>query len=150
MNHRQIAEHLHSAAKGYGAGVDDIEKCLLSIPTHLFDEFFYTISRIAEKSGFEALSFDDLLAEQKEVTTYVLTHTEKYPAVKELRYYDKIATTDRALAIKFIAQHCTDHTIEEIEQALDGELDLEYKHSMRGSGCTIEHVKTLQHESQTH
>jgi len=54
-----VAENLFKAASGYGLNIEDLKKCIESIPEDLLDEFLYTMSRIAEKSGFQALNGDD-------------------------------------------------------------------------------------------
>jgi len=50
-----IAENLHKNACGYGMSQEDILKCLEGVPDGLIHRFLYTLSRIAEKSGFQAI-----------------------------------------------------------------------------------------------
>lgn len=53
------AENLFKSANGYGLSSEDLKTCIESIPENLLNEFLYTMSRIAEKSGFEALHGDN-------------------------------------------------------------------------------------------
>ena len=54
-----IAENLFKSANGYGLNLEDLKTCIESIPEDLLHEFLYTMSRIAEKSGFQALNGDE-------------------------------------------------------------------------------------------
>lgn len=51
----EIAKNLYESASGYGLPQESILKCIKSIPEDLLEDFLYTMYRIGEKSGFEAL-----------------------------------------------------------------------------------------------
>lgn len=55
QNTADVAKNLHEAAQGYGLNYEQILLCLHAVPYDLLPDFLSTMSRIAEKSGFEAL-----------------------------------------------------------------------------------------------
>ena len=50
-NKKEMIDHMFNSACGYGMGKKAFEKCMNSIPDAYFDDFIYTLYRIADKSG---------------------------------------------------------------------------------------------------
>ena len=57
---KKLIEHIFKSACNYGMadpkkkdGKEKFLKCMNSIPDDLFDDFIYTLERVAEKSGDE-------------------------------------------------------------------------------------------------
>lgn len=58
-----LIKHIFESACGYGmadvqsttngSGYDEFKQCMYSIPDEYFDDFIYTLRRVAEKSGEE-------------------------------------------------------------------------------------------------
>ena len=55
QNTSDVAKNLHEASQEYGLDYEQILLCLHTIPYDLLPDFLYTMSKIAEKSGYEAL-----------------------------------------------------------------------------------------------
>jgi len=61
----ELIKHIFKSACGYGmadvkgSGFDVFNQCMYSIPDKHFEEFIYTLWRVAEKSGHDGFEIQD-------------------------------------------------------------------------------------------